>query len=87
MITADKLRIYARHKGDVDMFGRVGDPQEKTLMDDRDFYLIQALLQDANVLDRNLGSEQRNADALDRLRSSCSSEDVIAQIRKLAEKL
>ena len=87
MITPDKLKIYARYKGDVDMFARSGRSNEKTLMLDADFDLIQVLLQDANVLDRNLGSPQRTAEAMNRLRSNCSSEEVVAKIRKLAEKL
>ena len=62
MITPDKLEIYARYKGDVDLFGRSGRSNEKALLQEDAFDLIQVLLQDANVLDRNLGSPQRIAE-------------------------
>ena len=87
MITLEKLKIYLRYKGDVDMFGRAGRESEKAVMSDIDFNLIQTLLQDANVLDGDLGSGQRSAEAMDNLQSSCSSDEVVDQIRQLAEKL
>ena len=73
MITPDKLEIYARYKGDVDMFVGRDVRMRKLSCGTPIFDLIQVLLQDANVLDRTLGSPQRNAEAMSRLRSTAAA--------------
>lgn len=86
MITLEKLKIFARYDGDVDMFGRAGRTGERELFPDSERHLVDRLIEDATVLDRNLGSEQRNAEALKRLQDNCEDEKVIDEIRRLARK-
>lgn len=84
MITLHKLKIYARYKGDVDMFGRAGRRSDQQLMDDKEWYLINTLIGDAAVINRHLGSEQRTAEATKRLLENCENEETINEIKRLA---
>jgi hypothetical protein len=45
MITAEKLRIYLHHKGDIDGFSRAYDPYGKSIITDDDWSLIDVLWQ------------------------------------------
>jgi len=45
VITAEKLRIHQRYKGDIDGWARTGDPLEKRAMTDQDWTDIDELLQ------------------------------------------
>jgi hypothetical protein len=87
VITLEKLKLYKAYKGDVDLFGRSGSVREKELMPDCDWYLIERLLGDATVLNRNLGSDHRNTEAEQRLESSCENEEAVKYLRHLAERL
>jgi hypothetical protein len=87
VITLEKLRIYSRYKGDGDLFSRAGSKRERESMHGADWELIDTLLQDATVLNRNLGSEERNNQALRRLRSGCENDEVVSKILSLAENL
>jgi hypothetical protein len=87
MITLDKPSIFARFKGDADMFGRAGRAREKELISDGEWYLIDTLFQDATVIDRNIGSERRILQAKQRILENCEDDQVVAKIHLLAEKL
>ena len=87
MITLDKLRIFNRYKGDLDMFVRTGRARDKQTISDDDRYLIDLLLQDATVLTRELGSAERNPQATKRIRENGESDDVVQQVHALARRL
>jgi hypothetical protein len=87
MITLGKLKIFARYKGDIDMFGRAGSQSEKKIVSDEDWHLIDILLQDAVVIDRRLGSDRRTKEATNRIQTNCESNEVVSQVHQLAEKL
>ena len=57
MITLPKLKIFESFKGDIDMFGRSGQKYQRQITDD-EWYLIDRLIQDAIVINRQLGSEE-----------------------------
>lgn len=84
MITLSKLETYKRYKGDGDSYGRASRPAERESVNDSEWYLIDLLLQDATVLNRKLGSEQRNAEATQRLTENCENAEVVAEIRRMA---
>ena len=87
VITEAKLKLYKLYKGDGDMFARTGRKHEKEFMPDSDWHLIDLLLQDATVLSRQLGSENRNAEANRRLVENCENPKVVDSILRLAEKI
>jgi hypothetical protein len=86
MITLTKLKLYKSYRGDVDLFGRASSPDDRKILNDADFYLIESLLQHATVIDRKLGSETRADEAKKRLHESCEDGEVIKEIHKLAKK-
>ncbi len=45
MITSKKLTIYNKYEGDIDGWARVSSKNERTEMEDADWYLIETLLQ------------------------------------------
>jgi hypothetical protein len=87
MLTLAKLKIFARIKGDIDMFSRAGRAKEKETIDDEEWRLIDTLIQDATVIDRQLGSEERTTQATRRIIDNCENNDVVAKIHSLASKL
>ena len=87
MITLGKLKIFSRYKGDGDLFGMAGSSAERKSLTDAEWYLIDTLLQDAVVINRNLGSEARTASAWKRLRENSEDDSVVTEIRRLAEKM
>jgi hypothetical protein len=87
VITLDKLKIFSRYKGDVDQFGRAGRTSEKQVLTNDEWGLIDMLLQDAVVINRNLGSEARTASAWRRLHENSEDDAVVTEIRRLAEKM
>ncbi len=80
MITLHKLSIYSLYSGDLDLFTRSGRESEKRTISDKDWYLIDILIQDANVIVRGLGSEQRLAEATERLAQNSESGEVVKEI-------
>lgn len=85
MITLKKLQIFTSYKGDGDMFARSGRVSAHESMNEDDWILIETLIQDATVINRHLGSEERTQQATTRLQENCENEEVIREIRRLAE--
>lgn len=52
-----------------------------------DWLLIETLLQDLIVIDRNLGSETRVSEAMNRIRTNCENEEVIRKLSLLAKRM
>ena len=83
MITLEKMKLYASYR-DIDSFGRSARKADRELMSDEDWWLIDALIGDAAVIVRKLGSEQRTNEAKARLVENCENEEVIEKIKRLA---
>lgn len=87
LITLSKLQVYVSYDGDGDRFARSGRPNEREILSDEDWLLIDLLIQDATVINRNLGSENRTDQATRRLRENTDGEDVVEEIKRLAERI
>ena len=83
MITLSKLKIFKSYKGDVDMFARSGQKYRDQITD-VDWYLIDRLIQDAMVINRRLGSEERTREAIKNLQDNCEDQEVVDEIMRLA---
>jgi hypothetical protein len=57
MITKQKIEIYKKFHGDSDGFVRVGSKAEKELMAYDDWALIDSVLQDLELIEKGLASE------------------------------
>ena len=61
------------------MFGRSGQKYQRQITDD-EWYLIDRLIQDAIVINRQLGSEE----AVKNLQDNCKDQEVMDEIMRLA---
>jgi hypothetical protein len=53
MITLSKIKIYKRFNGDIDGWARTGTNEEKSIIDDNDWFLIDAFIQDIGLVKRD----------------------------------
>ena len=86
VITLEKLKVFESFNGDIDMWSRVTAKVGSPIKGD-EWRLIETLLQDSIVIDRNLGSDERTKQASERLLQNCENDAVIAEIRRVARKL
>lgn len=56
MITEQKIEIYKKYHGDIDGLSRGGKKQEKILFDEKDWSLIDSVLQDLEIVNKGLCS-------------------------------
>lgn len=56
MITIEKIKIYQRYQGDIDSWARSGSKKEKAIMVDNDWYVIDGLIQDMQMIKNGLAS-------------------------------
>ncbi len=85
MITKDKIQIYKNYSGDVDGWARIGSKEEKELMNDEDWFLIEDLLQDLSLMKSGNSSEEYNIKIAEKLKNKCSDEEVVRELKELAE--
>lgn len=84
MITKEKLLIYARYDGDIDAWVRCGTRKEHALMEDQDWHLIDGLVQDLELIEKELAAESFIEKVNVELTHVCDSEETVLQLRKLA---
>ncbi len=83
MITINKLKIYQRYNGDVDGWARVGSKEEKSIMSDEDWFLIEGFIQDLNLIKKGLASDTFMNSINERLKGKCDSEETIQALMNI----
>ena len=83
MITSEKLKIYLKYKGDSDSLARIGRHDEKKLMTDSDWSLIDSLIQDINMSAKGMTSIDYSSDLNRRLNENCDNDETIAKIKHI----
>lgn len=83
MITKEKIHIYHKFKGDIDSWARMGSKKEQSVMKDGDWYLIDGLLQDIQIVKNGLSSNEFSINLQNRLIENCENEEVIDQIKNM----
>lgn len=78
MITKNKILVYKKYDGDLDAWARIGTSEEKNIMSDDDWYLIDSLIQEIIISKFNL---------IQRLKVNTDSEDVRNEIIEIANKV
>ena len=76
MISKQKLNIYNKYKGDIDAWSRSGSKKEKEVISDDEWFLIDELLQDLQLVEKGLASESFIKDFNSRLNSNCDYETI-----------
>jgi hypothetical protein len=84
MITDQKIKIYKKHGGDVDFWGRVGSAWEKSIMNDDDWGIISGFLQDLYLSNNKLTSAEFDRNLYEKLEKVCDNQSTIDGLRKLA---
>jgi len=84
MITINKVKIYQCFNGDIDGWARVGSKEEKLIMDDEDWFLIEGFIQDINLVKTGLASHIYMNFINERLRGKCDNEETIQAIMDMA---
>jgi hypothetical protein len=83
VITIDKIKIYQRFNGDIDGWARVGTKEEKSIMNDNDWFLIEGFIQDINLVKKGLASNTFLKSINERLEEHCDSEETIQAIKDI----
>ena len=78
MITKEKISIYKKFGGDSDAWARIGTPEEKKIMSDDDWYIIDSLIQDIIISKTNL---------IQKLKLKIGNDELINEIIHLAQNL
>jgi hypothetical protein len=66
-LTNEKLAIYRKYRGDVDMWARAGTKSEKNAMVDADWAELSAILQQLQLVEKGLASAEFAAAAHQKL--------------------
>ncbi|MBL7783055.1 MAG: hypothetical protein JNM22_17630 [Saprospiraceae bacterium] len=85
MITQDKIKIYKRYKGDIDRWARSSLKKEKSIMEDRDWYIIDDLIQDLYLARNELVSLTFRNDFNNKLVENCESEEAIQILKEMTD--
>ncbi len=84
MITENKLKVYFKYKGEIDLWVRVGSVKEKKILTDEDWFKINSLVQDLLLVHRKLTSAIFNKSLEEKLTNLCDKEETISLLKKNA---
>lgn len=83
MITLRKIEIYRKFSGDIDHFARVSSHQDKIDISDKEWSLIDSLLQDLELVDKGLAADTFVKRLDERIKESCESEGVFQELKRI----
>ncbi len=83
MITLRKIEIYRKFSGDIDHFARVGSHQDKIDISDKEWSLIDSLLQDLELVDKGLAADTFVKRLDERIKESCENEGVFQELKRI----
>lgn len=84
MITIDKIKIYKRFNGDVDGWARIGTKEEKSIINDNDWFLIEGFIQDISIIKKCIASDTFIKSINEKLKANCDTYETIQAIKDLA---
>jgi len=84
MITKNKIEIFKRFNGDIDGWARIGTSEEKSMMNDEDWFLIEGFIQDISLAKKCLASDTFIKSVNERLKENCDNDSTIQAIKELA---
>jgi hypothetical protein len=84
MITLDKLAIYKRYSGDIDGLARVGTVQEKQIITDNDWFIIDEVLQYFAFKKKGLIGDDYNSKMQSKIDQNISDQEVADELERMA---
>lgn len=84
MITIDKVRIYQRFNGNIDGWARVGTKEEKSIMSDNDWFLIEGFITDIKLVKTGFASDTFVNTMNEKLKKNCDKEETVKALEEIA---
>jgi hypothetical protein len=75
------VNIYKSFNGDIDGWIRIGTPEQRAGMRDKDWLLIDGFLQDIRLVKKGLASDVYMKSIDERLQEICDSEETIKDLK------
>lgn len=84
LLTVERLAVYRRHHGNVDLFARSGEAAEKALLSDGQWALIQRYLDDLKLMRQGLLAEAYVERLEADLFRDCATVTAVIQLRRMS---
>lgn len=81
MITIDKLKVYQKYGGDIDMWSRGASNRDRSIMDDRDWSNIDKAIQLLTIIQNGHASPELQLRTQEFLSEIVDTEDAIQFLR------
>ena len=75
MLTKEKIKVYISYNGDIDMWVRTGKANDKTVMNNSDWAMIEQLLQDIHLVEKGLASPEYSKSVNESIQHNCDNND------------
>jgi hypothetical protein len=85
MINQLKLQTYKYFNGDIDSWARAGTFDQKSIMDDKDWALIDSLMQDLFLVRKGLTTLERAEELELQLKIYCDGDDTIRSLKEMCQ--
>ncbi len=86
MITAEKINIYLKYRGDIDAWARLAKNREAKIMTDSDWQLIDDFIQITQLVESGKASNGFEEKLKRNLEVGVSKDEALKMIYKLARK-
>lgn len=83
MLTKEKLNIYKKYSGDIDLWARLRKKSEIKLINDDDWKLIDDLVQSLELIKKNVVSENFKFETFERIEAVCEDETTQNALKSL----
>lgn len=84
MITKDILNIYIKYNGDSDGIDKIGNSEEKFLLNGKTWKLIEELIQDILLINKGLVSEEFKNKIEEKIKNACDNNQTIEFLYRIA---
>lgn len=85
-ITTEHIRIYSNYGGDGDALVRLGTKEEKKLLSYNLWRTLEELLQNIELIEKDLVSDSFKDQILSNLKEACKDEETIKELQALVGK-
>jgi hypothetical protein len=85
MLTKEKIKVYISYNGDIDMWVRTGKANDKTVMNNSDWAMIEQLLQDIHLVEKGLASPESSKSVNESIQHNCDNNDTINELKQYAK--
>ena len=86
MITLEKLKIYNKYSGNIESWDRFGKKKDKGFLEYEEWELIDELVQNIELVEKGLVSENFKFQTLNMLNDACDNEKTKEALKALIGK-